>query len=268
MPQYSEPEKREIDRLLTSLNLALRDFEQQVSPPRMKTLPEGVVFEYENKGISEALVLKAARLLSLLRASVLLANRGFVHELGILKRAIFETQEDVLFLVFGIALGQEELHDRFLRAFWWKPINDLGEPTGHASNVPRKKITAYVVRTVSKGTNYVESEGIRIGRFLYGFDSGYVHGSSEQIMDLYYPDKSSSGTYAFQTNGLEGSGRAEDYKKNFWNYIYRSVLAYVQVAMAFGLRHQAKQLAGVVRSIEKSGHVGFKEPPKKKRKRC
>ena len=266
MPQYSKVEQMEIDGLLMGMSLALRDFEQQVPPPRMKTLTEGMVVEYENKGISEALVLKAARLLSLLRASLMLANRGFVQELGILQRAIFETQEDILFLVFGITLGQEQLHDRFLRAFWRKPINELGEPKGHASEVPRKKITAYVIRQTSKGRNYVESEGIRIGRFLYGFDSGYVHGSSEQIMDLYYPGKNITGVCLFQTDGLEGTGRAEDYKRHFWNYIYRSFLAFVQIAMAFGLHHHAKQLSGAVRSIEKSGHVGLKEPQKKKGK--
>lgn len=266
MPQYSQVEQMEIDGLLMGMSLALRDFEQQVPPPRVKTLSEGIVVEYENKGISEALVLKAVRLLSLLRASLMLANRGFVQELGILQRAIFETQEDILFLVFGITLGQEQLHDRFLRAFWRKPINELGEPKGHASEVPRKKITAYFIRQASKGTNYVESEGIRIGRFLYSFDSGYVHGSSEKIMDLFHPGKNISGVCLFQTDGLEGTGRAEDYKRHFWNYIYRSVLAYLQVAMAFGLRHHAKQLSGAVRSIEKSGHVGLKEPPKQKRK--
>ena len=245
MPQYSEAEQMEIDGLLMGMSLALRDFEQQVPPPRVKTLPEGIVVEYENKGISEALILKAARLLSLLRASLMLANRGFVQELGILQRAIFETQEDILFLVFGITLGQEQLHDRFLTAFWRKPINELGEPEGHASEVPRKKITAYCIRQASKDTNYVESEGIRIGRFLYGFDSGYVHGSSEQIMDLYYPSKNISGVCFFQTNGLEGTGRAEGYKRNLWNYIYRSFLAFVQVAMAFGLHRHVRISAKV-----------------------
>ena len=266
MSQYSELEQLEIDGLLMHMNSALREFEQQVPPPRLHILPEGRRFEYENKGITEAIVLKAARILSLVRASLFLADKGFIQELGILQRAMFDTHEDILFLVFGVKFGLEELHERFLQEFWRKPIDESGQLKGHESHQPRKKITAYVIRESSKDNDFVVSEGIRNARSLHNFKSLSVHGSSELILDLYYPTQNILRVPLFHTNGLEGTGRAEEYKEDHWNYVYASVLSYIQIASLFGLGDHVRHLNGVKSTLVKNDHVSFKEPPRNKAK--
>lgn len=262
--QYSELEQLEIDGLLFHMNSAFRDFEEQVPPPKLHALPDGRKFEYENKGIKEAIVLKAARILSLVNSSLLLADKGFIQELGILQRAMFDTHQDILLLVFGVTLGKEELHERFLEEFWRKPIDESGQLKSHKRHVPRRKITAYLIRETNKDNEFVECEGIRNARSIHNFESGYVHGSSEQIMDLYYPRQYLLGAPCFHTNGLEATHRAEEYKENLWNYIYRAVLSYMRIASVFGLNEHATQLHNVASTMVKNGHVGFAEPPRNK----
>ena len=266
MPQYSELEQLAIDGLLMHMKSALRKFEQQVPPPRLHELPEGMKFEYENEGAKEAIVLNAARILSLVSASILLADKGFIQELGILQRAMFDTQEDILFLVFGVMFGLEEAHKRFLQEFWRKPVDESGRLKGHESHLSRKKITAYVIRESSKDNDFVVSEGIRNARSLHNFKSLSVHGSSELIMDLYHPTQNILRVPLFHTNGLEGTRRAEEYKEDHWNCIYGSVLSYIQIASLFGLGEHARQLNGVANTLVKNGHVSFKEPPRNKAK--
>ena len=262
----SELEQLEIDGVLMHLDYAFRDFAECVPAPKMHELEEGAIFRFENQGIKEAIVLKAARLQSLVRASLVLAQHGFIQELGILQRAISETQEDILFLVFGVTLRQGKLHEKYLDEFWRKPVDESGQLKGHGNSVPRKKIRAYVIKETNKDKKYVESEGIRNSRSLYSFESGYVHGASEQIMDLYYPAQNILRVPSFHTKGLAGTARAEEYRQDFWDYIYRSVRSYVQIASALGLHHQAKQLKGAAKLILKNGRVTFKEPPKNKAK--
>lgn len=267
MSQYSELEQLEIAGLLFHMNSAFREFEQQVPSPKQHVIPEGRTFEYENEGIKEAIVLKAARILSLVIASLLLADKGFIQELGILQRAMFDTHQDIQFLVFGVKLGQEELHKRFLEEFWRKPIDESGQLRSHESYVPRRKITAYLIRETNEDNEFVESEGIRNARSIHNFESGYVHGSSELIMDLYYPRKNILRAPVFHTNGLEGTDRAEEYKEKHWGYIYNSVLSFRQIASVFSLGKHARQLDNVAKTIIENGHVGLKEPPRNKPKK-
>ena len=266
MDRGNQLEQLEIDGVLMQMDFAFKEFEQCVPPPKMETLAEGVIFKFENQGIREALVLKAARIQSLVRASLLLVEQGFIQEIGILQRAILETYEDIQFLAFGMTLGQEERHKQFLNAFWRKPVDESGQLKGHGHDVPRRKITAYLIRETNKDKKYVESKGIENARSLHSFESGYVHGSSEQIMDLFYPAQNILRVPSFHTKGMAGTDRAEEYRKDFWDYIYSSVLSYIQIACVFGLSDQAKQLTSTARLIIENGHVSFKEPPKNKRK--
>jgi len=92
--------------------------------------------------------------------------------------------------------------------------------------IPRKKIRAYISKVEGKGLN--PSRGIELSRTISKTYSGFVHGASTQIMDMYggYPPR-------FHVSGMLGTPREKEYGDDLWNYFYRGILAFAFSALAF-----------------------------------
>jgi hypothetical protein len=91
--------------------------------------------------------------------------------------------------------------------------------------LPRQKIRAYI----NSFTEDDPSSGIQAGKEISQGYSGYVHGASPQIMELYY------GTPPyFHVSGSNDSPLYEDHVGNLLNYFYRSIMNFAFVAKALG----------------------------------
>jgi hypothetical protein len=185
---------------------------------------------YTEKTIHQAVVLKLARLVSNLSAAQLLLDNGYVQEQGALQRMIDEGDDDITFLTLAIMTNDiVDLHERYLAAFWEEEF-DLPtaiDSTQKRPSIPRKHINAWIARHPLSGID--ESTGVALMTTIHKTYSGYVHGASPHIMDLY-----GGNPPRFHMKGMLGTPRHEDHTEDLLNYYHRGIISFAFAAKAFG----------------------------------
>ena len=237
--------------MLDVMEVAFRDFEAAL-PAAMKVHKErGWVYRFESQDIHHVLVQKLGRIQSALRAAHILLQNGYIMEQAILHRAIDETNEDVLFLVYAVTNDEvTPLHKRYLEAFWKEEFDDFSDPVGSSQKrdiIPRKRIHAYLAKI--EGKDLDPSRSIDLSRTLSKAYSGFVHGASPQIMESY-----GGNPPRFHTQGMLGTPRIPEYTDDLWNYMYRGFLSHIFVAKAFGAADHVDAL--IKKKLEFEAHAG------------
>jgi hypothetical protein len=222
----------DIDRMLDLMDRTFSDFVSGMpSKPQFVKLSFGMAFRFKEKDIYQAMILKLARVQSLVRAARLLLYHGFVQEQAILQRTIDETNEDIMFLVYAVTNDTiTDLHKNYLEAFWEEEIDESGTMMASRQKrpmIPRKQIQAYLAKI--DGINLNPSTRQEAARTIFKAYSGFVHGASPHIMDMYGGDPPH-----FHTKGMLGTPRIEEYADDLWNYAYRSYISHIAVAKALG----------------------------------
>ena len=221
------------DHALACMETTVHGLAGIVPSPQPVETKQGPGFRYKEQGAKQAIIQKLARLVSTLRATRLLLDSGFVQEVGTLKRVLDEMLEDVHFLAHGLK-APTDLHSEFLENFYEEEFN---ADTARASTqkrrmVDRRKIRASFARAVSDipGSQFNPSDLTADTRSVDKANSGYVHGASPQLMELYggQPPR-------FHMNGMSGTPLEQDHRKEFRNYVYRSICAFGLVVGTFGV---------------------------------
>jgi hypothetical protein len=232
------------DDALATLRTGFESIEAVAPKPKTRVRAGHYEVRYDEPTVELALFLKLARIISLLGALRIMVERGMIQEQGILKRAIDETDEDILFLSFGHQNGMEDIHHQFLDAFWAEEFEDPTKPLKHTrrESLPRRKIQAWNSRL--RGIED-PSTAQSVDRLLQGVFSGYVHGASPHIMDLYDPVRQ-----RFCLAGLPDSPVRDSYIVDSANYPYRALMAAVMVSRRLGLEEVADGLYAKVKEAE------------------
>jgi hypothetical protein len=223
---------QDFELMLDLMDRAFRDFENPMpNKPVLVKMAFGMAFRYNEKDIYQAIILKLARAQSAVRAAYVLLKNGFLLEQAILHRAIDETNEDIIFLAYAVTNDTiTDLHKRFLDSFWEEEIDESGNMIDSKQKrpmIPRKKIRAYIANVEKAVLD--PSRGIELSRTLSKTYSGFVHGASPHIMDMY-----GGNPPHFHTNGLPGTPRMQEYAGDLWNYMYRTFLSHIVVAKVLG----------------------------------
>jgi hypothetical protein len=243
---------------IEAMTTAFRQFERSLPQPQALPHCDSFVFRYVNKGILEALVQKLARCISGLHAVSVLIDTGYVQEAGVLFRTLDEIQEDIFFLATAETnAAKTARHDQYLQAFYAEVI--FSRPKGSVDTpkpkmVPRKKIRAHTMNTFGKGLNV--SQGLAAGETVSSAYSGYVHAASENIMDMY-----GGNPPHFHIKGMIGTPRITACKWDAENYVYRSLMATVVVAKAFGDDSLVKDLYNFLVAYETANDHTPTSPP-------
>lgn len=218
------------DQTLRYMGHTLRLFEARVPAPRLVMHNGWRVFRYTEKTIHQAMVQKLARVITGLNAARLLLESGLVQEQAALQRMLDEFQEDVTFLAYAVIYDDyTPLHKKYLDAFYEEEFdaNSPLQSTQKRPMVRREKIRAFIAQSKMAGGD--ASRGIELSRTISKTYSGYVHGASPQIMDLY-----GGSPPTFQVDGVCGTERQVEHRHDLWNYFFRSIVAFALVAKAFG----------------------------------
>jgi hypothetical protein len=224
-----------VDRLyrqaLEMMGVAFDALSRKVGDPQLQPMGDGYVYRYKEKSIYQAIIQKLARLITGLHAISVLNKAGFLQEQAALQRTLDEFEEDIAFLCFGIIFDEiTDLHTEYLAAFYEEEFDDPKSAIRSTQKRPmisRKKIRAFVSK--DRGAGYDQSSTIEIGRTISKTYSGYVHGASPHLMELYFgnPPK-------YQLSGGIDSPFYEDHIEDLLNYYYRSILSFAFAAKAFG----------------------------------
>ena len=142
-----------------------------------------------------------------------------------------EFQEDVIFLSFAVIKNEvTDLHHRYLEAFYQEEFDKPEDPVSSTQKRPmasRDKIRAYIARLEGRGLD--QSRSIAITRTLSKAYSGYVHGASHHIMEMY-----GGNPPRFHVAGMRGTPLYADHQNDLWNYFYRGIGSFGFAAKAFG----------------------------------
>ena len=189
-----------------------------------------------------------------MRAALLLLRNGFVQEQAILHRIIDETNEDIIFLVYAVTNDTvTDLHKQFLESFWEEEIDESGNVMDSKQKrpmIPRQKIRAYLANI--KGVELDPSRGVELSRTISKAYSGFVHGASPHIMDMY-----GGNPPHFHTKGMLGTPRMEEHADDLWNYMYRSFLSHIAVAKALGAEKHVEILNQHLLRFERNAGVEY-----------
>lgn len=239
----------DIEVMLDLMDKTFLDFEQAIPKPKVIRLSFGLAYRYEEKDIYQAIIQKLARVQSSVRAAQLLLNHGFVQEQAILHRTIDETNEDIEFLVYAVTNDTiTDLHKRFLDAFWQEEIDESGTMIDSRQKRPmikRAKIQAYLANL--EGVDIDPHSQLETAKTLSKVYSGYVHGASPHIMDMYVGEPPH-----FHTKGMIGTIRMKEHADDLWNYIYRSFQSHIMVAKALGAEQHLMQLTKCLNEIKRA----------------
>jgi len=245
----------DFEKMLDLMDTVFCDFENGMpSKPDVVDLSFGTAFRYKEKDIYQALIQKLAKVQSTIRAACFLLKNGFVQEQAILHRVIDEINEDILFLVYAVTNDEiTELHKRYLEAFWEEEIDESGKIIDSRQKrpmIPRQKIRSYIAKIERPNLN--PSRDIELSRTLSKAYSGFVHGSSPHIMEMYggHPPH-------YHTKGMLGTPRIEEYADDLWNYIYRTYLSHILVAKAFGAEEQVEILDKCILQFEENAGKNY-----------
>ncbi len=233
------------DEVLATLRSGFAALEDCVPKPLVRVRSGNIEVRYEEPSIELALFLKLARAISLLGGLRLMVERGMVQEQGILQRAIDETDGDILFLSFGHQNGIEPTHEEFLEAFWAEEFENTSSPLVHKrrTSVPRKKIEAFNSRVLGVSD---ASTAQSVDRLIQGVYSGFVHGASTHILDLF-----DIGTRRFSIAGLENTPVRRSYVIDSANYPYRVLMSAVMVTRRLGLAEIADGFYSKLKEAER-----------------
>lgn len=184
---------------------------------------------YTEMSLQQAIVQKMARAVSSLRAACLLHSQGFFQEQAAIQRMVDEASEDALFLAFGAINGIATLHEEFLRSFYLEEFADPSRPL--ETKIPRpqirrSKIHAFIVR--AQGGTLDTSTADAAMQSIHKTYSGYVHGASPHIMEMY-----NLVFGRFDMNGSHDARLCFDHADDLWNYVYRAILSAAMSALAF-----------------------------------
>ena len=216
---------------LQNMESTLAVLEGRVPPPQRIPILDSFVFRYTDKSIYQAIIQKLARIVSGLYAALTLLENGFIQEQAALQRMLEEFQEDVTFLANAVIWNDfTDLHRRYLDAFYEEEFDKPDDPVSSTQKrpmVPRDKIRAFIARIEDSGLD--TSRGVALTRMLSKAYSGYIHGASPQIMEMY-----GGNPPRFHVSGIYAEPLFSDHQYDLWNYFYRGICAFGFAAKAFG----------------------------------
>lgn len=200
-----------------------------VQPPKKVQIGDQYAFRYECQSIQAAMLQKLARVLTGVQAIHMLNACGLTQEQAAMQRMHDEFTEDISFLALSIILDQHtELHDEYLKAFYEEEFDNPSSSLRSSQKRPmilRKKIRGYISNNCGLDDPSTSREA---GRTIHKGYSGYVHGASPHIMELYYgtPPK-------FHLHGAKSSPLYRVHVDDLPNYYYRGIVSFALSAKAF-----------------------------------
>ncbi len=215
---------------LSKLDSAFRQLEAQVRSPIRVNKRGGFVFRYETHTPEIVVVQKLSRVLTGLRATLALLERGLYQEVGVMFRMLDEFREDISFMCDAVRNGNtSDLQKQFIEDFFQEEF-DADNPfkaTQSRRRVPRRKIQAMLARTIQQEP-LNPSDSQEIFRTIANTNSGYVHGTSEHILDM-----CTGNPPRYRLDGMLGTHLQQTFEKTAQDYFYRAILSFNEAALSF-----------------------------------
>ncbi len=209
---------------------AFQTLETHIPAPIRVRHGDDFVFRYKEHIPEVVAIQKLSRISTGLKASVALLDLGLYQELGAVFRMLDEFREDVQFMCDAIRKQCiSDIQRRFIEEFFQEEF-DSGNPlesTQKRDRIPRRQIQAALANIGAEVLN--PSDAQEVYRTLANTFSGYVHGSSVHILEMYGEDPP-----RYCLSGMCGTRHQRTFENTACEYFVRSLCAFFDAAMAFG----------------------------------
>ena len=217
---------------------AFRALETEIPTPVRVPFGDSFVFRYKERTPEIVVVQKLSRISTGLKTSRALLRLGLLQELGAIFRMLDEFREDVHFMCDAIRHPPlSGTQQKFIDEFFQEevdPSNALEAPAKR-NRVRRSKVQAANAKTSADVLN--PSDAQKLTKSLARSFSGYVHGSSVHILEMWGGEPP-----RYCLDGMLGTVVQGAFERNACHYFERSLGAFLDAAMAFGLGDRATDL--------------------------
>jgi hypothetical protein len=220
---------------------------------------DGCVFRYKSQSIEAAIIQKLARVISGLNASLALLENGFTQEMGALFRMLDEFNEDIIFISQPLRTGElTELHQKYLVSFYQEEFDDVDPflSEQRRPTIKRNKIQAAISKMPENELNPSDSQ--ELSRTIHQAYSGYVHGASVHILEMY-----GGNPPRYHLSGMLGTPRIDEFTNDLWNYVYRGLLSVMMASLSLGNKELTGQLFEFRKYFEETSKTTSWEHPEK-----
>ncbi len=218
--------------------VAFHALEARVPNPERVEDGDDFAFRYMEHTPHVVAVQKLSRICTGLRAVLVLLERGLYQEVAVIFRMLDEFREDVTLMCSAIRSNCiSELQQRFIDGFFQEEF-DNDTPLAarqRRDRVPRRQIHAAIARLPEAQLN--PSDAQEVTRTITSVNSGYVHGTSGHILEMYGGDPP-----RYHLNGMLGTRRQATFEELAWTYFYRSLLSHMEALLTFELNDLLQEL--------------------------
>jgi hypothetical protein len=224
--QYESNQRQVLHRAIAGLPSAISSLEERVGRPAYVEDGDDSRFGYEKPSWQIYQLLKLVRVVSALRAALLLLEEALVIEVAVLLRTIDDFLDEAMFGFEAAKASvrtteQQMAFDHFFRDFKDKPRELLeGRPKLH--RLERRKIQASQGRQLDPDNPH---DVKMMAGAVDGGLSGYVHGDYSTIMEMYV-----GGRNEFDMRGMPTSPTVVGYRQALGNYVQTTLLALARLA--------------------------------------
>lgn len=231
--------------------------ESQIPNPSRIVEGDDFAYRYTQQTAEIVVVQKLARISTGLKAVFALMDRGLYQEVGAIFRMLDEFREDVSFMCDAIRSGSaSDIQQQFIDEFFQEEF-DTKEPidaTQRRNRVPRRRIQAALARLNENELNPSDSQ--ELSRTIANANSGYVHGASGHILDLY-----GGAPPHYHLDGMLGTRRQTTFEDAVWTYVYRGLISFMEAAISFGFEDLVAALYRYRDTYEQQwGRIDWRSP--------
>jgi hypothetical protein len=219
-----------LEDMLTELGAIYHEMAAKIQPPVFVDVGGYRAWRYPSLSEALACFLKGVKVVSTLNASMVLLRAGFAQEIGALCRMIDDYCNEIFFLLLpqdGENFSKEQI--QFLEDFFQEEFDKPSDPLASIqkrTNVPARKIHATFGRLAKTELN--PSDAQEMLRTAHQALSGYVHGAYPHIMEMFGGTKP-------HLNGMLGTPKVDEWRRQLIGYVYRALMVSVFVARKLGL---------------------------------
>lgn len=217
------------------------------------------VFRYKNKSANIAMIQYMARVISCLYSTKLLIENTFIQECNTLFRTIDEFNQNISFLGYSlidneITSLQQTFLDNFFQEEFDNPENAFLS-TQKRGMVPRDKIRACISQRKENLVNASDTQ--KNYETIDKFYSGFVHGTSVSIIDMYSANPSK-----YHLNGLSYEAPSVKLAQRYFeDRLYESILSLSFIAFSFKENKIFKNIKVLRLEFEKeTGRNDYEDP--------
>ncbi len=212
-------------------DMTFRHLERKMPAPVRVTQGNDFSYRYEEQTPEIVVVQKLSRVSTGLKALLVLMQHGLYQEVGAIFRMLDEFGEDISLMCEAIRTERiTDIQQQFLDDFFQEEF-DCEEPldaSQRRNRVPRRRVQAALARLEEYELNPSDSQ--ELSRTIANANSGYVHGTSEHILEMYGADPPH-----YHLDGMLGTRRQATFEKLAWTYVYRGLLAFMEAAISLRL---------------------------------